>query len=677
MNALTPKFPHLLHGGDYNPDQWLDRPDILEKDIELMKEAHINCVSVAIFAWARLEPEEGRYDFDWLEGIITNLFDNGIYTVLATPSGAKPRWMSEKYPELRRVSATGQRDLSGGRHNHCYTSPVYREKVRAINTALAQRFAGHPGVILWHLSNEYGGECRCELCQAAFREWLKKKYGTIDTLNKQYWTDFWSQTFNSWDEINSPAPRNIWGGEPVHGLTLDWKRFVTDQVADFMAAERDAVKAVDPSIPVTANLMYDFYYYNYFKFKDVLDVVSWDAYPQWGQDDAATAADFALWHDFMRSLKKRSFLLMESTPSYTNWTPVSRMKRPGMHLASSMQAVAHGSNSVQYFQFRKSRGSSEKFHGAVVDHYGGSDTRVFRDVAQVGKQLEDLDSALYHSQVKPEVAIVFDMENRWAIENAAGPRNCGIHYAEDVREHYRALWRMGVPVDFVDEECSISGYKLVIAPMLYMLRAGFEEKLKEFVRGGGTLVGTYHTGLVNENDLCYLGGWPAGGLSEVFGIWHENTDGLWDGEENAISVESGKRYPVTELCALIHARGAKVLGTYASDFYAGEPALTANEYGQGKAYYLAARAGRDFFDDFYAGLTEKLCCKRALPENPPEGVEACLRETEEQQFIFLQNFSGKAQIVNLPEGCTDPVSGQELSTVDLAPFDSVAVCRKL
>ncbi len=206
MSSVTPKFPHMLHGGDYNPDQWLNSPDILKKDIELMKAAHINCVSVAIFAWAKLEPEEGRYEFGWLEEVINNLYENGIYTVLATPSGAKPRWMSEKYPEIRRVSKEGVRDLSGERHNHCYTSPVYREKVKAMDTALAERFAKHPGVILWHLSNEYGGICYCDKCQAAFREWLKKKYGTIEALNNQYWTDFWAQTYNSFEEVQAPAP---------------------------------------------------------------------------------------------------------------------------------------------------------------------------------------------------------------------------------------------------------------------------------------------------------------------------------------------------------------------------------------------------------------------------------------------------------------------------------------
>lgn len=674
MTSLTPRFPHLLHGGDYNPDQWLDCPDILEKDIQLMKEAHINCVSLAIFAWARLEPQEGVYQLDWLEEIIQRLYENGIYTVLATPSGAKPRWMSEKYPEIRRVSATGQRDLSGGRHNHCYTSPVYRERVRAINTVLAQRFAKHPGVILWHLSNEYGGECRCELCQQAFRQWLKNKYGSLDALNKQWWTDFWSQTFNSWEEIHAPAPRSLWGNEPVHGLSLDWKRFVTDQVADFIRAERDAVKAVDPSIPVTANLMYDFYYYNYFKFKDVLDVVSWDAYPQWKgtEEDIATAADFALWHDVMRSLKKQPFLLMESTPSTINWGPVSRLKRPGMHLASSMQAVGHGSDSVQYFQLRKSRGAQEKFHGAVIDHCGHSGTREFQDVESVGRRLRQLDQAVCGSEVKPDVALVFDTENRWAVENAAGPRNCGIHYAEDVRDHYRALWRMGVPVDIVDEECEISGYKLVVAPMLYLLRAGFAEKLKAFVQGGGTLIGTYHTGLVNENDLCHLGGWPGEGLREVFGIWHETTDSLWDGERNSIKVD-GKEYPVSELCALIHSEGAQVLGVYGRDFYQGEPALTVNAYGQGRAYYLAARAGAGFYQDLYARLAEELNVKRALPQTLPEGVEACLREKDGAKYVFLQNFSGKPQSISLPEGCVDLVSGEAVSAAELAGYDSRAV----
>lgn len=671
MKPLTPKYIHLLHGADYNPEQWLDRPDILKKDIELMKEAHMNCVSVGIFSWARLEPREGEYDFEWLAEIIENLYQNGIYTILATPSGAKPAWMSERYPEIRRVSRHLVRDLQGERHNHCYTSPVYREKVKAIDTALARRFASHPGVILWHLSNEYGGVCYCELCQAAFREWLKQKYGTLDRLNHEWWNAFWSHTYTDWDQIHAPVP----GGEThTHGMNLDWKRFTTDQVVDFMKQERDAVKAVDPSLPVTANFMYDFYEYNYFKFKDELDVVSWDGYPLWrgGEEDIRTAADFGLWHDMMRSLKKQPFLLMESTPSVTNWSPVSRLKRPGMHMASSMQAIAHGSNSVQYFQFRKSRGAMEKFHGAVVDHYGESGTREFRDVQAVGERLEALDAALYRSEVKPDAALVFDMENRWAVEDAAGPRNCGIHYAETVRAHYRALWKMGVPVDIVDEECDISGYKLVIAPMLYLLRCGFEHKLREFVENGGVLVGTYHTGIVGENDLCILGGWPGGGLMEVFGLWNEAIDGLWDGETNSLNVE-GISYEVRELCALIHTRGAKTLGVYGGDFYKGEPALTVNEFGKGKAYYLAAAAEDEFYRDFYCRLVKEAGVKRALRAELPAGVEACLREEGNTRFVFLQNFSGVEQKVCIPEGWVSLESGKAADKAVLPPYGSVVL----
>lgn len=670
---LTPNYVHLLHGADYNPEQWMDTPEILQRDIQLMKEAHMNCVSVGIFSWGKLEPEEGVYTFDWLEDVIENLYQNGIYTILATPSGAKPVWMSEAYPEIRRVSPQLVRDETGGRHNHCYTSPYYRKKVQEINTRLAQRFAHHPGVILWHLSNEYGGFCYCPLCQEAFRTWLKRKYGTLEALNFQWWTTFWSHTYTAWSQIHPPLPN---GETCTHGLTLDWKRFCTDQVVDFMKEEKAAVHAVNPDIPVTANFMYDFYEYNYFKFKDALDVVSWDSYPQWhNQGNQIPAMEFGLWHDVMRSLKRQPFLLMESTPSVTNWTPVSKLKKPGLHLASSMQAVAHGSNSVQYFQFRKGRGSMEKFHGAVVDHVGESNTRVFADVKALGLHLEAID-AIHSSDVKPQVAIVFDMENRWAIEGAAGPRNCGIHYAEAVRAHYQAFWERGIPVDFVDEECDISSYKLVVAPMLYLLRAGFEEKLKTFTQAGGTLVGTYHTGLVNENDLCYLGGWPGAGLRALFGIWHEDTDSLWDDEENTLVTTKGTTYRVKELCAQIHLEGAQALGTYGQDYYQGEPALTKNTYGKGTAYYLATPAEPAFYRDFYGELAESLSLKQALDCPLPQGVEACLREEGDIQYVFLQNYSGQPQQLSLPQGYQLFPQGTPVSAVSLEKYDSIMLIKK-
>lgn len=683
MKPITPKFPKFLHGGDYNPDQWLRYPDVLKKDIELMKKAEINCVSVGIFSWAHLEPEEGVYTFGWLEEIIDNLYKNGIYTVLATPSGAKPLWMSEKYEEIRRVQPSGLRELSGARHNHCYTSPIYREKVREMDRRLAERFSGHPGVILWHLSNEYGGECYCPLCQAAFRDWLREKYGTLEKLNHAWWTDFWSHTYTDWEQIHAPVAH---GEMNVHGLTLDWKRFVTYQTVDFMKAERETVKSVCAELPVTANLMGFYEQLDYFKFADALDVVSWDNYPQWHMADNTEVAVFsALSHDLMRSIKHESFLLMESTPSVTNWSPVSMLKRPGMHKLSSLQAVAHGSNSVQYFQLRKSRGSSEKFHGAVIDHVGNSgpyefvkteSTRVFKDVQSVGAALGEMNARddLYNTEVKAEVAIVYDWENRWALEGAAGPRKAGMHYIETVTAHYRAFWERGVQVDIVGMDQEFSCYKLVIAPMLYMYRNGFEKKLRAFTEAGGTLVSTYWSGIVDDTDLCFLGGTP-GNMMDVFGVWNEEIDALPDGVLNEISV-NGKSYAALELCARVHPITAEVLGTYGKDFYAGEAAVTKNAFGLGAAYYLAARTGMDFLRDFYGALIESCDIAPALDIQLPAGVTAHARFGAGGGFVFVENYTDCEQVLELPRAYNLYGTDQTVNSLKLAPF-GVAVLSDL
>ena len=679
MRPLTPKFPKLLHGGDYNPEQWLRYPEILKQDVELMKKADINCVSVGIFSWAHLEPNEGEYDFDWLEKIIDNLYKNGIYTVLATPSGAKPLWMSEKYEEIRRVQNNGVRDLSGARHNHCYTSPVYREKTREMDKRLAKRFANHPGVILWHLSNEYGGECYCPLCQQAFRDWLKKKYKTLDDLNHAWWTDFWSHTYTSWDQIHAPQPN---GEMNVHGLTLDWKRFVTYQTVDFMKMERDTVKEVNPDIPVTANLMGFYDGLDYFKFGPELDVVSWDNYPQWHTtDNVEIAVSSAMTHDVMRSIKHENFLLMESTPSMTNWTPISMLKRPGMHLLSSMQAVAHGSNSVQYFQFRKSRGSCEKFHGAVVDHvsHGGvfdsvtnENTRVFKDVQSVGAELKSMNERgdVYGTEVKPQVAIVYDVENRWALEDAQGFNNVDKKYVDTVMDHYRALWALGADVDILDQTRDFSGHDLVIAPFSYMLRGDFAKRVEEFVKNGGTFVTTYGTGWVNESDLCFLGGFP-GPLTDVLGIWAEEIDVLMPGMENSVQL-NGNTYKLTDYAELIHLRTAKQLTGYDSDFYAGMPAVTVNEFGKGRAFYLAARFEEKFFTDFYAGLLGEM----HIPTLPmPYGVNAATRTDGKEAFTFVMNFTPDDKSVTI-EG-RDFFTGEELASFTLPPHGCRIVRRAL
>jgi beta-galactosidase len=648
---ISSKLPVFLHGADYNPDQWLEHPEILEEDIRLMKLSKCNTMSIGIFSWVTLEPEEGKFNFDWLDDIIDKLYANGIYTILATPSGARPAWMSQKYPEVLRVEANRVRNLHGGRHNHCFSSPVYREKVSIINTKLAERYSNHPAIIAWHISNEYGGECHCNYCQDAFRSWLKNKYETLENLNQSWWTKFWSHTYTDWSQIESPAPQ---GERMVHGMNLDWRRFVTDQTVDFCKHEIEPLRKLNPEIPVTTNLMELFNGLNYWKFKEVLDVISWDNYPMWhgNEDNSDLAVKISMIHDIKRSIKGgKPFLLMESTPSLTNWQSVSKLKKPGMHLLSSIQAVAHGSDSVQYFQWRKSRGSSEKFHGAVVDHCGHEHTRVFKDVAELGDSLEQL-SEIIGTTVEPEVAIIFDWENRWAIKDSQGPRNCGVKYEETVIAHYEPFWRKGISVDVIDMDCDFSKYKLLIAPMLYMVRPGVAERIENFVKAGGTLITTYWSGIVDENDLCFLGGFP-GPLRKVLGIWAEEIDSLYDYEANSLELVENNllkikgEYEAVELCELIHAEEAEVLAVYKEDFYNGMPAVTMNSFGKGKAYYIAARGKREFNMEFYDKLIQNLELKQNLITELPHGVTAQLRTDGENEFIFLMNFSNKEQLVRL------------------------------
>ncbi|MBY3618761.1 beta-galactosidase [Acinetobacter sp. CUI P1] len=683
-SPISSKAPVMLHGADYNPEQWLKYPEILREDIRLMKLANCNVMSVGIFSWVSLEPEEGVFTFDWLDGILDSFAENGIYAFLATPSGARPAWMSEKYPEVLRVERNRVHNLHGFRHNHCFTSPVYREKTAILNAKLAERYSQHPAVIGWHISNEFSGECHCDLCQNAFRDWLKVKYNnSLDEVNHAWWATFWSHTYTSWTQIESPAPH---GETQVHGLNLDWRRFVSERTINFCQHEINTVRPYNPALPITTNMhMIDGI--DYRELAKILDVVSWDAYPEWHYtedgDDARLAAWTAMHYDLMRSFKKKPFLLMESTPSLTNWQSVSKLKRPGMHKLSSLQAVAHGSDSVQYFQWRKSRGSSEKFHGAVVDHSGHSETRVFKDVTEVGKTLAGM-TEVVGTSTPVKTAIIFDWDNRWAIKDAQGIRNSGLRYEETVLQHYRALWELGIPVDMVGSGDDLSAYKLVIAPMLYLISEENGKRIEKFVEQGGTFLATYWSGVVNETDLCHLGGFP-GPLRRTLGIWAEETEGLHSRDLNGVVMQASNAlnlsgdYDAHEIAELIHLEGAEALGTYRSDFYAGRPALTVNRFGEGNAYHLATRVkDATFYVELYAAIAAKAGITRALDSELPTGVTAQLRTDGESDYIFVQNYSGSPQTVQL-DGAdyTDLSSGTAAPAVlNLAVNDLAMLKRK-
>ena len=657
----------ILYGGDYNPEQWLHMPEILEKDVEYFKKAHINTVTLGVFSWSALEPEEGRYEFGWLKERIDTLYKNGISVILATPSGARPKWLADTYPEVLRVREDRTKMLFGERHNHCYSSPIYREKVRAIDMELAKHFGNHPGVLLWHISNEFGGECHCPYCQVEFQKWLKEKYGTIDALNQQWNTTFWSHQYQKFEQIESPSSI---GEHSVHGLVLDWKRFVTDRTVDFMNWEIAALREAGSEKPVTTNMMYEYTHLNYAKFADSLDMISWDTYPTWHKDErAVTAEDTAMQHDLFRAMKKgQPFLLMESSPSSTNWQPVSKLRRPGMVKQAALQAIAHGADASLYFQMRQSRGSSEKFHGAVIDQYGGCDTRVFQEVEETGAVLSAI-SEVTGSITKAQAAIFYDMENIWAMEGAQGPRNQGLYRKEAQRKLYHSLRRMGLDVDMISMDADLEGYRIVVAPMAYMFREGFAEKIEAFVREGGIFLLTYWSGVVNENDLCHLGGRPYG-LMDVMGFRSTEIDGLYDWEENhACPTEDNSfgfkhAYTCKRLCELVQLRSqadtateniaaapAEVLMTYGDDFYAGMPVVTRHPYGKGTAYGILADIEPAFYDEFFEVLLEQ--AETAVPclvKGPlPDGVEVCRRENQDAEYLFLQNFGKETCSFDLKE----------------------------
>lgn len=600
-------------------------------------------VSIGIFSWARLEPSEGVYTFDWLDAIMDRLAAANIQAVLATPSGAKPAWMSQSYPEILRVSAARVRDLHGGRHNHCYSSPVYREKAIAMNSRLAERYGKHPALSLWHVSNEYGGECHCPRCQEAFRGWLKIRHGSLDELNRHWWTDFWSHRYTDWSQIESPAPQ---GETSLQALNLDWKRFVDHQSRDFFLAESAPLRALTPDVPITVNMMGTYPVLDYPKWAPHVDIISWDSYPRWHnpfQSDIIEAARTAFVHDLNRGMKQgKPWLLIESTPSQVNWQPVNRLKAPGLHRLSSLQAVAHGSDSVMYFQWRKGRGAAEKYHGAVVDHGGGENTRVFREVAALGKELTSLHK-LAGARIPAKAAIIYDWENRWAIEGFYGFNQPERDYEGFCTKFHRGLWYESVSTDVLDQSGDFSGYQLLIAPMLHLVKPGVAEKIARFVENGGTLVLSFLSGWVNEHDLVNQEGFP-GPFRKMAGIWAEELDPLWKEQENALVMAQDNclglsgSYQIKSFCELIHSEGAELMASYGSDWYRDRPVFTRNKFGKGTVYYLAAQAEDRFIEDFMKSLVTELDLPQVV-KGLPRGIQAISRVNHDTEYVFTMNWN--------------------------------------
>ena len=670
---LLPGQKGILYGGDYNPDQWLDRSDILQEDIRLMKKAGINSATLGVFAWAAYEPAEDEFHFDWLIKIMDELYAAGICTVLATPTGARPTWMDEKYPECMRVGRDGVRAHHGGRHNFCMSSPEYRRQAEKMIRALARAVKGHPGLVLWHLSNELSGECFCPLCQAKFRDYLRVKFhNNIDELNHEWWTAFWSHTYQSFDQIEAPMEKAETG---TPGLNLAWREFTSWNMQQYVRFERQIVAEETPGIPACTNFMQLFGGLDYQKIAGEIDLVSWDNYP--GYESPRTSLEevsrlTAFSHANIRGTKPgQPFLMMESTPSLVNWQPYNKLRRPGTLKLSSLQAIACGSDSVQYFQWRKGRGGYEQYHGAVVDHDGRDDTRVFREVSELGAILPKL-ADVTGSVVDAKAAVLFDWETRWAVDGIVGLGKDSKKYVETCQKQYEVLTSLGVETDVIGEADDFAKYGVIAAPMLYLAKPGLAEKLTDYVAQGGQLVLTYLTGYVNENTLAWLGGFPGGILKNLAGLTVEETDTLYPEDRNAAVFPDGTVSEIRDYCETLRPEyGAQTAAVYRDDFYAGSPAVTRKKTGKGECWYAAARLDEAGMAEIYTA-----CLKNAgivcLP--CPTGVEHHRRTDGEKNFDFYLNESGTVQYVTLPAAGKELISGTAVSgIVTLQPKDVIVV----
>ena len=640
------KVHKILYGGDYNPEQWPE--EVWAEDMRLLKLAHIDTVTLNVFSWASLQPDEDTYCFEKLDRIMDMVKDNGLKVCLATSTAVHPAWMARKHPDILRTEFNGMKRKFGGRHNSCPNSPTYRKYAKALASKLAERYQNYDNIVAWHISNEFGGMCYCENCERAFREWLKEKYGTIDEVNRVWDTAFWGHTFYDFEEIVAPsllsehfAPNRT----TFQGISLDYRRFNSESILACYRLEYDAVHAVTPDIPVTTNLMGTYQDLDYQMWADYMDFISWDNYPA----NDSPIEETAMKHDLMRGLKQgRPFALMEQTPSVTNWLPYNALKRPGIMRLWSYQAVAHGADTVMFFQMRRSTGACEKYHGAVIDHIGHEHTRVFREIAALGAELDKIGSLTLGARTDAKAAVIFDWDNWWATDYSAGP-SINLRYCDEILNYYKAFHNLNIPVDLISVKDDLSHYAFVTAPLLYMVKTGYDEKIRQFVQDGGTFLTTFFSGYVDEHDLVTTGGYP-GRLRDVLGIWVEEEDALPEDAENSFTYE-GVAYPAVLICDLLHTEGAESLCAYEKDFYAGMPVLTRNRFGKGTAYYAATRSNADF----YAKLIRTICKECGITPiiETPDLVEATRRSNANGTFLFFLNHDDKEHEICLTSGGTD------------------------
>ena len=581
---MAPALPNqLFFGGDYNPEQW--PREVWHEDVRLMREAGVNLVTLGVFSWTNLETSEGHFDFGWLDEIFELLHANGIGIDLATATASPPAWLTKAYPEMLPVNAAGTRLSHGGRQGYCVSSPIYKRKAAELAGQLAKRYGNHPALKMWHINNEYGCHnplCFCDVSAAAWRTWLQNKYDSLDSLNQAWGTNFWSQRYHEWDEINPPRQTPD-GTFPNPTQMLDYRRFSSDQILDLFLAEKDAIRAIDSAHPITTNFMSMKHFLNidYWRWASEVDFVATDHYLI--AEDLENYIDLAFQADLTRGFAQgKQWLLMEHSTSAVNWQERNLAKADGEMISNSLAHVARGSNGAMFFQWRQSISGSEKFHSAMVPH-AGEDSRIFRNVKELGAELKRLAPVAESFTQKASVAMVFDYQSWWALSQRNLPTT-SIDYPQLAHDWYRALWKLGISVDFISPDVSpltLAEYRAVLMPMTYLLSQNQERKFIEYVNQGGSLVASYFSGISDESDVVKLGGYGGSLVRDCLGVMVEEFAPIRTGEQvtlsnGAFGVEWSEFARVTK---------AKAVASYQDGVAAGSIAIAKN----GKSWYLGTR----------------------------------------------------------------------------------------
>ncbi|MEU4420699.1 beta-galactosidase [Actinoplanes sp. NPDC024001] len=607
----------LEFGADYNPEQW--PREVWDDDVRAMREAGVTVVSLAIFSWARLQPREGEYDFAWLDEVMDLLHAGGISVDLATATASPPPWLTAKHPEILPVNRQGETVWPGARQHWRPTSPVFRRHALALVRALATRYADHPALVAWHVNNELG--CHnvydySDDAAVAFRDWLRRRYDTIEALNDAWGTAFWSQRYDTFDEI---LPPRIAASHPNPTQQLDFKRFSSDALKDHLRAERDLLREITPDVPVTTNFMVMGLMnpMNYADWAAEVDFVSNDHYvvpgPQ-ARDELSFSANLT-----GNIAGGRPWFLMEHSTSAVNWQPVNLAKKPGELARDSLTHVAHGADAVCFFQWRQSKAGAEKYHSAMLPH-AGRDSAVFRAVTELGERLRELAPVAGSERRRAEVGIVFDWESWWVSEHDSHPSD-RLRYRQEALDWYTALLNQGVRVDVVPTGGPLESYRVLIAPILHVVPGALAERLTAYVTGGGHLITTYFSGIVDENDHVWLGGYP-GALRDLLGIRIEEFAPLLDAE----SVELDNGTTGTLWTDRIDVAGdTEVIARYKTGEQAERAAITRRAVGEGTAAYISTRLGPDGLTSVLPDLLAPAGVGSELPPGLRGPVELAVR----------------------------------------------------